>query len=257
MDAKQRDVLLALALKYDGDWMKIWHCIEKRDYISNQEVEEAKKLNLDYITLLDEQYPNVLKNIHNPPFILFYKGDISILDRKYISVVGTREPSEYGLFMTEKIVKGLCDNGYGVVSGLAIGVDAKAHQVCLDNDMPTIAVLGNGLNKYYLKSNEKLFNDIINYGGLILTEYPPNVEATPDKFCFRNRIVASLGSGVLVTEAHPKSGTMITVKDALFIGKDVYVVPHNCTSNTIGNRWIKEGAILVENAEDIIEEQRN
>lgn len=246
------EILVYFAIKYGGDWDKIYSAINKKEKVNNEEIKEAL-LNCDkYITLLDDNYPQRLKNIYKPPFVLFYKGDINLINSlKTIGVVGSRENSEYGKKATQKIVKELVENDYVIVSGLAKGIDAIAHRECLDNKGKTIAVVGNGLDKVYPLENKQLQEEIINKG-LILSEYPNFIEATKENFPKRNRIVAGLSDSILVTEAKNKSGAMITVNRALEMGKDIFCVPDLINNDSGCNTLIKEGAKLVENINDIL-----
>jgi len=167
--------------------------------------------------------------LEDAPHVLFCKGDVSLLKTECISIVGTRAPTRYGRDVTELFAKEVASAGFTIVSGLARGVDAISHRIALENDAPTIAVLGCGVDKVYPAENKDLYERIAEKG-LIVSEYFPGAEPLAFRFPHRNRVISALSKGVLVTEAGVKSGTLITVNDALEQGKDVFIVPGNIFS---------------------------
>lgn len=185
--------------------------------------------NIKLVSYEDDAYPQKLRDIEDPPYFLFCKGDVSLLNRKSIAVVGSRMPSSYGKIVTERFVKDLAENGVVVISGLAYGVDSIAHRKTLEVNGQTIAVLGGGFDKVYPSQHTDLAREIAEKG-LLITEYSPAVLPTKYSFPQRNRIVAGLSDGVLITEAGAKSGTMITKDFALDNGISIYAVPGNITS---------------------------
>lgn len=188
------------------------------------------------VTYYSDAYPDSLKNIkeeENPPLVLYCKGDVSLLDPEKninIAMVGTRKPTNYGKQITEMFSKELTENGFNIVSGLADGVDTISHKGCLSAGGKTIAVVAGGLDKIYPVLNTKLSEEIAKTG-LLLSEKPPFYSAQNYDFPVRNRIIAALSSGVLITEASLKSGTMHTKEYALEFGKELFVVPGNITSS--------------------------
>lgn len=248
-------ILAYFSIKYEGDWDSIYKAINQKERIEQTEVDRVVDSHDEkYITLLNENYPSRLKSIYKPPFVLFYKGDINLINSdKAIAIIGSRDNSEYGKNVTDEFTKGLVNEGYCIVSGLAKGIDAISHTSCLANGGKTIAVLGNGLNTSYPKENEDLQKEI-ELKGLVVSEYPNSVGPNKENFPSRNRIVAGLSDGVLVTEAKKKSGTMITIARALEMGKEVFCIPHRIDENSGCNSLIKEGAKLVENYQDILNE---
>lgn len=255
-------VLLYLALFHDGNWHAIYKDILSKIYINETQRNEAeeklrKSDGIKYITLLDtDYYPDSFKSIFKPPFILFYKGNIELLksSKKKIAVIGSRKCSEFGRKTTKEITKGLVENDVIIVSGLAKGIDAEAHKTCIENGGKTIAVLGNGIDVFYPKENEQLYKDIVDKGGLIISEYPPHISPNYDHFPIRNRLIAGLSDGVAVIEARRKSGSMNTVSHALENDKPIFCVPGNPNTSGGCNQLLKEGAILIENAQDILED---
>lgn len=208
------------------------------------------------LTKYDDNYPNKLRNLIDAPFFLFCKGDITLLHKPSLTVVGTRKPTAYGRMVTEKLVKDIASAGVVIVSGLAYGVDSIAHRKCLEVKGKTIAVLGSGLNEIYPAEHQSLADEIAKVG-LIMSEYSPNKKATKYSFPQRNRILAGLGDGVLITEASLKSGTMHTKDFALEYGKNVYAVPGNIYSfsSELTNEVIKTGqAQCVTNSTDILQD---
>lgn len=215
-----------------------------------------KKYEISCITIQDKEYPEKLKNIYDSPIILYTKGNKKILNNKGIAIVGCRNCSKYGEFVTKKIAYDLAKENINVISGLARGIDSKAHIGCLNAGGHTIAVLGSGLDRIYPKENAYLYEKIIQNDGLIVSEYIIGTEASKLNFPARNRIVSGLSDGIIVVEAKEKSGTLITVDFALEQGKNIFVVPGNITSkNSFGtNQLIKEGAKCITSIKDILEE---
>lgn len=219
-----------------------------------------EKNNIQFITIQDDEYPQILKEIYDYPISLYVKGNTKILNSKSIAIVGCRDATAYGQNSAKYFGYNLAKEGICVVSGLAKGIDSYAHIGALgasgksDSNGKTIAVLGNGLDMIYPQENIELANMIIEKGGAIISEYPLGTK--PDKMNFpaRNRIVSGMSKGVLVVEAKEKSGTLITVDFALEQGRDVFVVPGNINSvHSVGtNRLIKEGARLVNCYQDLI-----
>lgn len=229
-------------------------------------IEYMQKNRIDIVSICDEEYPNQLKEIYDLPISLYIKGNVRILNRKSIAIVGCRDVSKYGISATKYFSYHLTQNGVNIVSGLAKGVDSYAHigsicgqtagypQMDASNSCgKTIAVVGNGLDMVYPKENIFLAEQIIEKGGIIMSEYPLGTKPEKMNFPARNRIISGLSKGVLVVEAKEKSGTLITVDFALEQGRDVFVVPGNINSiHSVGtNRLIQEGAKLVTNYSEI------
>ncbi len=214
------------------------------------------KNNIKAITINDEKYPPYLKNIYDPPAILYYKGDIK-KENKTIAIVGSRRASEYGLKMAGSVSYELGALGMTVVSGMARGVDSYAHYGAIKANGRTIAVLGCGLDTAYPPENKDLMNKIAE-SGTVISEYLPGTPPLPKNFPARNRIISGLSLGVVIVEANEKSGSLITADFALEQGREVFAVPGNVYSiNSRGtNKLIKEGAKIVTCVEDILEELR-
>ncbi|MDR1467527.1 MAG: DNA-processing protein DprA [Oscillospiraceae bacterium] len=217
---------------------------------------QCKKLGIKIIPINSPNYPQMLKNIENPPCVLYIKGDLSCVNNAVlIAVVGTRNATAYGLDVGYNLGFDLADRGVVVVSGGALGVDSAAHKGAINACGKTICVLGCGINHNYLIKNKSLREKISSSGALV-SEYPPNYPPTPYNFPLRNRIISGLSSGVVVVEAGKKSGSLITANIALEQNRDVFSVPGNIKSWACEgtNYLIKSGAKPVLSVEDIIEE---
>lgn len=199
------------------------------DYINNY-ISNCEKQNIKIVTYASDCYPNRLKNISEPPMILYAKGNLDLLkNENTIAIVGSRRITNYGAEVTTKFATALTKAGLVIISGLAEGVDSIAHNCCLNANGKTIAVLGSGFNEIYPQINEPLAKKILENDGLIITEYKPNEKGLSFHFPKRNRIIAGLSRGVLITEATLKSGSMYTKDYALEFGKDLFVVPGRIT----------------------------
>ncbi len=203
----------------------------------------------------DKDFPEVLRHIPQPPKVLYVIGDLKpLVEKTVVSIVGSRAVTPYGKQITTKLASELARQGIAIVSGLALGVDGFAHQAALDAGGYTAAVLACGLDRFYPSTHHNLAQQILAQGGAIISEYPEGTEPYPLHFIERNRIVSGLCSGLLITEATERSGTLHTVNFALEQGKTVMVVPGNITSqNSIGtNNLLKTGAVPITNTGDIL-----
>jgi len=221
----------------------------------DNELELARKLELDITTLVDPDYPVLLREIEAPPAVLYMKGRKRIDTARTIAIVGTRRSSGYGRAIARRLARELGAMGLVIVSGLAVGIDTAAHRGALETNAHTVAVLGSGFRHIYPAANAKLAERIGEMGTL-LSEYP--VDTKPAKWTFpqRNRILSGLSRGVVVVEAGVRSGALITARFALEQGREVLAVPGNLTSASSAgpNRLIKDGAKLVETVDDIVQE---
>ena len=206
------------------------------------------------ITLEDNNYPEQLRKIENSPKQLYLEGNIKLLNVPGIAIIGSRECTKYGEKMAKKFAKELSLYGLTIISGMAKGIDSFAHIGCIEGTAKTIAVLPSGLNNIYPQENEKLYKDILENGGLIVTEYEENEKADYNKFLERNRIVSGLAIGTLVVEGGHRSGTSVTAKLTKNQEKNIFCIPSSLENKKgiTPNRLIKEGAFLVTEVEDII-----
>jgi len=261
-------------IEYFGEPEIIWHLdrgeLSKAPFVTplmmnqlldinlRQEVdrimERIQKNGISVITVKDYSYPCYLKNIHDPPIVLYAKGSLSNAD-KCIAIVGSRRATSYGLNTAEKLSESLAQCGITVVSGMARGIDSYAHRGALKGRGKTVAVMGCGLDKPYPPENRDLMLRITENGAAI-SEYPPGTPPLQANFPARNRIISGMCLGVVVIEAGERSGSLITADFALEQGRDVFAVPGNVNSyNSRGtNKLIKEGAKVVTCVQDILEE---
>lgn len=221
----------------------------------DRELELIEKYNCKVITIEDDNYPADLKNIYDPPPILYIKGDMSFNNFRAISIVGSRNSTSYGKSVAELISNQLASKGIVVVSGMAHGIDTAAHNGALNVNGQTIAIMANGLDIIYPSDNVKLYDKIIN-SGAVISELPMGTSPHRMNFPRRNRIISGISLGTLVIEASPKSGALITADLALEQGREVFAVPGQIFSETSKgtHTLIKQGAKLVDSVEDILNE---
>lgn len=212
-----------------------------------------EKNKIDIISINDREYPQILKEIYDPPISLYIKGNKDILNNPSIAIIGCREASDYGKKTARYFSYNLANKNINIISGLAKGVDSYAHIGTLSTVGKTIAVVGNGLDSVYPVENKELLYRILKKGGAIISEYPLGTRPEKMNFPARNRIISGMSKGIIVIEAKKKSGTLITVDFALEQGRDVYVIPGNINSvNSAGtNELIKQGAKLVTTYDEI------
>jgi len=220
-----------------------------------REVALLEKVGGTIVTLEDEAYPKRLKDIYDPPVLLYVRGDLRREDELAVAIVGSRKTSPYGRWFTEKIGRDLAGQGVTIVSGLARGIDSVAHMGALQGGGRTIAVLGCGIDVIYPSENRDLFNQIVRHGAVV-SEFPMGSRPEGGHFPRRNRIISGLSIGVVIVQASAKSGSLITAKYALEQGREVFAVPGNVGADGSRgtNQLIKEGAKLVESSADILEE---
>ena len=251
---KEREILISLAVKFSGKWDDIYSAIQKKELLEEDEMKKLyQSVKSDCVTILDNEYPESLRRIYKPPFVLFYHGDISLIsdNKNKLAVIGSRDYSTYGKKTTRQFVSTLA-NDFVIVSGLARGIDSIAQATAIESGGKTVGVLGNGINIYYLKDTMELYQEC-KRNHLVLSEYPNDTPPIPDNFPIRNRIIAGLCDTLLITEGKINSGTQVTAM--LMSQKDgnVCCVPTQIGEDSICNHLISEGAFLVERPEDIYE----
>lgn len=229
-----------------GDWDKI------ATMIKTNHVPKVVEIHEKYVTIVDVNYPKQCKELQYPPWVLFYKGDITLLKRACVSIVGSRQMNDYGALITTQIATNLAKR-YVLVSGLAKGIDALVHEIGVSHGK-TIGVLGCGLGYVYPKCNQNLY-DVMASEHLLLSEYPTFVSPKKWYFPWRNRIIAALSKKCIVTQARCKSGTMLTVNEAITLNRDVYCVPYPLGEEAGSgcNLLIQQGAQIIISMEDIDE----
>jgi DNA processing protein len=212
-------------------------------------------VNLRLVNWTDPEYPKNLREIYDPPTLLYVRGNAEVLSEISIGVVGTRKPTLYGTQMAERLGRELAARGVTVVSGMARGIDALSHQGAMAANGRAIGVLGTGVNICYPKENKKLYEKVLERGAII-SEFPLGTHPAPENFPIRNRIVAGMPVGVVVVEGAQYSGSLITARLAMEFGREVFAVPGNVTQpvSFAPNQLIRQGAKLVTNGADVIED---
>ncbi|HOJ88736.1 MAG TPA: DNA-processing protein DprA [Pseudothermotoga sp.] len=223
------------------------------DFLNDQQ-RRAQEIGARIIDFWSEEYPELLRQSISPPAVLFCLGNTQLLKKNCVAVVGTRRATNYGKLVTKKIVPDLARSGLVIVSGMAFGIDSIAHQIAIESDGGTIAVLGTGVDVCYPASNRKLYEKIIE-DGCIVSEYPLGTKAAKHNFPARNRIIAGLCRATIVTEAPVESGALITARIAAEMGRDVFAVPGDIDRQTSqGCNWLlKMGAIPLTDSSQILE----
>jgi DNA processing protein len=231
-------------------------CADLKRLPAGEELAHAEKKGVRLVTWVDDGYPALLRQIADPPLVLYVAGSVEALSRPAVAIIGTRGASIYGRECARRFSYQLASAGYTVVSGLALGIDTEAHAGAVQAKGRTVAVLGGALDCLYPKENEGLARSIVGAGGAVVCEYPFGRQPDSQTFPMRNRIVSGLSKGVLVVESPLRSGTLITVGQALDQGRCVMAVPGRIDSplSQGTHRLIREGARLVTTADEVIEE---
>lgn len=227
----------------------------KREFDLDKIVKEVKEKNIWVIPY--EEFPNGIKNISNPPIILFGRGDRNlVLKANGIGIVGSRRPTSYGINITKSFTKDFVENNLTIISGMALGIDGIAHRTCLKSGGKTIAVLGSGVDLPTPSEHTDLYSEIIKNGGAVVSEFPLGMMPTKGSFPARNRIISALSQAILIPEATSDSGALITAKEAFSQGRKVFVVPGPITSNLSKgtNSLLNKGGIPIPNIEDVLKE---
>jgi DNA processing protein len=239
--------------------------LKNSEYVSliKRQVDEWwQKLGISVVTILDRGYPALLRRCYDPPIVLFVKGDVAALERvvtlPHVALVGSRRSEPASDLFAKSLGRELSENNICVVSGLASGIDASAHRGALSGGgeaVPTIAVLGQGVDSIYPAHNEGLAEEIVQAGGVILSEYEPGVPPRPHHFLMRNRIIAGISCAVVVVQAAKKSGSLVTARAALEEGREVFVVPGSVRDERYdgSHELLRQGARILTSAEDIFE----
>jgi DNA processing protein len=222
-------------------------------YDFKEVMEYSKHLKSSGVGVLDiseKGYPILLKQIYDPPLQLFYKGDVSLLDMKCITIVGTRDMTEYGKWCVEYLLKGLVGKDVVVVSGLARGIDGHVHRTCLRLGIKTVGVVAGGIDRGYPKSNQDIYDEM----DLVIAEFPPQRDVVKGMFPLRNRILAGLSSLIVVVESSDTGGSMITARLGLEYGRCIGCIPCNIGRFSLQgcNTLVSQGAFVIKSAQDIL-----
>jgi DNA processing protein len=246
------------ALEAHGLHAPVAQAIHSREPLSAaaKELAQVQATGCRLLTWNEPAYPHLLRQIYDPPPLLYVRGNVELLDRHSLAIVGARRPTPYGNQMAERLARDLAERGLVIVSGLARGIDSSAHKGALASTRgATIGVLGSGIDVVYPKENKKIFAQMEERGAII-TEFPMGTFPAPQNFPIRNRVIAGIGLGVVVVEGAQYSGSLITARLAMEFNREVFGVPGNVTQPTSfgPNQLIKQGAKLVTGWEDVVEE---
>ncbi len=245
----------------DGDIVEAWerypNKVSRTSGEINWEAEimTAERTGVRIVTPADEDYPEQLRAAHSYPLALYVKGSLALLSHPSIAIVGTRNFTEYGAKIAERLAEDLAAQGYSIVSGLATGIDASAHRGALAVKGLTAGIIGSGLDRFFPEENRVLARDMIKAGGAVVSQFPFGHPASQQTFPIRNQIVATLATAVVVVEAPYKSGALITAEIATDLGRTVMAVPGRIDSYTSQGclSLIRDGATLIRNADDVLE----
>ena len=228
----------------------------KSQELAQEELVRVATAGAQIIGLDDAEYPPLLKQIYDPPLVLFVRGEVGVLAQPGIAIVGTRHPTPYGIGMAERLACDLAARSLIILSGMARGIDSCAHRGAIHAKGKTVAIFGTGIDVIYPRENKRIADSILSLGGALVSEFPMGAFAAPQNFPIRNRIISGMSLGVLVVEAGEYSGTRITARNALEQGRELFAVPGNVTNkNSWGpNTLIKQGAKLTATWEDVWEE---
>lgn len=241
----RRSLIANYATYYEGDWNLIAKAIKDNEPPHLVEVQK------NYITIFDDLYPKQFLNLRFPPWCIFYEGNLSLLEKPAVTIVGSRNVSPYGVYVTKNCALALCKE-HVLISGLARGVDGLVHETAIQYGIGTIGVIGCGLDILYPIANQRI-RTIMNESHLVLSEYPNGTKPLAHHFPWRNRMLAALGDAVVVTQATLRSGTMCTVNEAIELSKEIYVAPWPLNDiNGMGcNKLIEQGAFIIASLQDL------
>ena len=244
-----------------GSVVAAWEAYPKKVSRTGGEVDweaefaKAAKFGVEVVTPADEAYPRMLKGAPGAPLALYVKGDVKALSKPMVAMVGTRRATAYGRELANRLSYDLCKAGWAIVSGLALGIDGEAHRGALDAGGVTVGVIGSGLDMFFPEENRELAREMSKKGGAVVSEFPFGRPPDRETFPIRNHVVAALSRGVVAVEAPDRSGTLITTGIAADLGRTVMAVPARVDSRMSSGclKLIREGAILVRNADDVLE----
>jgi DNA processing protein len=255
MTMHERLKVLYYSLIHQGDYRAIKNALLDNEAISLARFEkEIREINSHYVTIYDEAYPSRLRDLSEPPFVLYYYGDLKMLEgERIVAMVGTRHPSSYGQKMADFFASRLADAHIVVISGMARGIDGMSQQAAIVHGGRTCGVLGSGIDFIYPKSNQALYEELVSYQ-CIVSEYPGMTR--PQKFFFRNRnrIITGLADKLIVVEAGLKSGTMVSVGHALDQGRDIYAVPGRLDESPGCALLFSQGAYVLTSLNDLYDD---
>lgn len=257
MELTPREILFSLSYQCRGDWDKIYQAIQTKTPVPQDMILKAKQMqHSNYLSLLDENYPQSLKEIYKPPFLLYYYGNLSLLNCPYrLSVVGTRNPTLYQndtVYDLIQKVEEKTENKTCIISGMAKGIDQAALKAAMDQKAPVIAVIASGIDNPYPEENGGLYEYCKSANGLVFSEYPGEEKAKKENFLFRNRLIVALSDILFVGGGKHRSGTSSSVNQAIEYNKEILALPCNITGDDLTNALIRDGAMSVLDENDIL-----
>ena len=244
-----------------GSVVAAWEAYPKKVSRTGGEIDweaefaKARKFGVEIVTPADAAYPQTLRNAPGAPLALYVKGDVKALGKPMVALIGTRRATSYGRECANRLAYDLCKAGWGIVSGLALGIDGEAHRGALDAGGVTVGVIGSGLDCFYPEENRELAREMVKKGGAVVSEFPFGRPPDRETFPIRNHVVAALARGVVAVEAPARSGTLITTGIAADLGRTVMAVPARVDNRMSAGclQLIRDGAILVRDADDVLE----
>lgn len=255
----RKDCLLALSNYFDGNWKEMLNCIQKKRMVLTQDdVRKAySKTKSFFVNLLDDDFPLAFKSVLKTPFLLYYYGNLNLLEKPYrLTCVGTRKPTFYQAETCYKFIQEVerkLNNEVVIISGMAAGIDQTCMKAAMDLNAPLITILGSGIDNPYPKNNYGIYQYCKEVNGLILSEYPRDISAKPENFLFRNRLLAAAAPVVFIGGGKNRSGTARTISYALDMGKEVAALPCDVSGDDLTNTIIKEGANSILTSDDLVE----
>ena len=256
MTWKIEELLLTISYICNGEWDDMFDIIKNKKRVDSKYLTIARDhVKSQFVHILSAKYPECYKHSHNQPICLYYYGDLNLLSTPLLAVVGSRYPTAYQKRMTEKLIDEFLsktDNKYGIISGMAKGIDQIAMEVAMKHQAKLVSILGSGIEYCYPKENQHIY-DYCKKQGLLLSEYPCEIKPLPNHFPFRNRLIASACKAMFIPGASQRSGTSTSIKYALEAGKDILALPCDLENNDLTNHLIHDGADVVINADDLID----
>lgn len=258
MNLKARDIVLALSIRCHGEWKDIYDIVAKKIQFTDEEFQkEILKEKAPFFAITDDEYPDYFKSVYQPPFLLYYYGNLDILTKgPRLTVVGTRKPNDYQNATIPQLLKECFERmkqKLVLVSGMAEGIDALAMRTAISAGVPVIGILGSGIDNPYPESSRDIYDYCRNGNGIILSEYPLKSKPLASHFTFRNRLLAACGHVVFVGGGKNRSGTSATARQALEQGKDILALPCDITGDDLTNSLIRDGARPVLESQDLID----
>jgi DNA processing protein len=254
----ERDLIVKTRVDIEsiiGRLLPAWPDIDSIRFLAERDISAARQRGINWVSWHSPAYPPLLREIYDPPVLLFFKGKLPNPQAPLVAIVGTRRPSPQAVAQAFDIARDLAHNGISVVSGLALGIDAMAHRGNIEGGAPTVAVLGSGLDEVYPSSNRLLARRVLETGGSLISEYPPGTAPHKWNFPARNRIISGLSRGILIVEAPEKSGALITARFALEHNRELWIASVGLAGGTarLGTALLAEdGAGIIDNASDIL-----